>query len=158
MDAPVIAGLITALAIVVSPIVAFMYTKFHEERNLQPLAADRKKALTGHWRGKSVQPSMTSDMDVRLEVARKKVKGLAELRFQFDGQERRVSLKLDGGFLHDRFLKLDYAKKESDGAIQFGALVVELSEDARSLRGKYAGYGSMTRDIVSGTIELEKVS
>jgi len=62
---------------------------------------------------------------------------------------------LDGGFFHDRFLKLDY-KNADNTAVQFGAIITELSSEGRTLRGYYVGYGAISERPVCGTLEVQK--
>jgi len=156
MDPAVVAAWIGGGFSIVGPIATFFAMKAYEGRFLEPLQADRKRALAGQWRGTIVQTSLMSDLSVSLEVSGRKITGAAELRFVLKGQDRHLVLRLVGGFLHDKFLKLDYTKKNNDGSIQFGSLIVELSSDARTLHGEYVGYGSITNAIVSGAISLSK--
>ena len=59
----------------------------------------------------------------------------------FDINGRHFKLDCKGGFYEDRILTLQYRNTESD-VRQHGFIMVQLSANGRSLRGKFAGYGS----------------
>jgi hypothetical protein len=56
---------------------------------------------------------------------------------------------------YDRFVQLNYRSKAS-GKVQFGAIVLEIEDTGKAMKGSYTGYGAISRMIVSGTVELEK--
>jgi hypothetical protein len=155
-DPAVVAAWIGGASAIVASLVTVVATKAHDYRFLQPMLADRRKALVGNWHGEAVQAELTATVELRLGASGKNVTGVAELQFVFGGTDRHLILDLTGGFLHDQFLKLDYTKKDDDGAIQFGTLVVELGADARTMVGRYVGYGSISDRIVSGEMSLKK--
>lgn len=78
-----------------------------------------------------------------MEVARK------------DGSHVKLQFRLRGGFLHDRFLRLEYENRDN-AAIQFGSVVAELSADGKTISGGYIGFGAQSQRIVTGTIALTK--
>lgn len=144
------------LGTVVGAIAAVVAQQFLSNRLLAPVS-DRGTTLDGSWIGTLSQPGLTADATARLTAGRKQVTGMVDLHFERNGERHHLALELRGGFLHDRFLKLDYVKDRL-GSIQFGCVVIGLSDDGNSLEGKYAGYGSITRSIVSGTILLTRRS
>jgi hypothetical protein len=113
--------------------------------------------LVGTWHGELTQSTLAANVELQLRTSGKKVIGNAELRFTFDGKDRFLTLSLDGGFLYDRFLKLDY-ENTSSGTIQFGSIVLDLPAEPDKMTGRYVGYGSITGAIVSGQIVLSKRS
>ncbi len=62
---------------------------------------------------------------------------------------------LRGGFLFDRFLRMEY-KNTKGHVVQFGSVVLELLAEGDELDGRYAGYGSISSTLVSGTVRLKK--
>jgi len=60
-----------------------------------------------------------------------------------------------GWFFVREFFELDY--KNSDSAhIQFGSMVFEVSPCSKKIKGKFSGYGSVSKAVVGGDISLEK--
>jgi hypothetical protein len=62
---------------------------------------------------------------------------------------------MTGGFIFDRFARLEYASK-FPGSIWFGAMILELSPDAKELKGNFVAYGAYSQRIVTGPIEFRK--
>ena len=155
METAVITALVAGIASIASALVAVVVKDVLERRSLKPIFGERRKALTGYWKGTIEQPNLTADLTVHLVASHKEVNGIADLRFPFHGKDHHLVLSLKGGFLYERFLKLDY-KKDNEGVIQFGSLIIEFAEDSETLKGKYSGYGSLTKSIVSGEILLSR--
>jgi hypothetical protein len=94
-------------------------------------------------------------VDLEITAGRKAVTGKAWSRVDIDGQQISVDFDLVGGFFHDRFLKLNY-RNLNPANIQFGAIILELASDPKKMNGVYAGYGSISDGLVSGTVELAR--
>ncbi|MGZ0080787.1 hypothetical protein [Methylomonas sp. YC3] len=156
MDASVIAAYISGVFAIFGPIIVFIATKHYEIRYLQPINHDRRIAVVGRCRGEIVQPNLTSNIELRFDVRNKEVIGEAQINRVVEGRERLITLTMTGGFLYDRFLKLDY-KNADASTIQFGSITLELAADPRAMEGKYSGYGSVSNCIVFGEIHLTKV-
>jgi hypothetical protein len=62
---------------------------------------------------------------------------------------------MSGGFLHDRFARLQYTSK-AKGSVHFGAMILELSPAATELKGRFVAFGAFSQEIVSGPIQLVK--
>jgi hypothetical protein len=157
MDSPVIAAFVAGCFGIVSPIVTFVVTKQYEKRFLQPISRDRAHALVGKWQGKIIQENLTCEIELNIEAVRRKVVGKATIIRIVEEKKKLVNLDLDGGFLHDRFLKIDYKNSDS-GTIQFGSMTLELEADPKSMTGRYSGYGSFSKCIIFGVIEVAKVA
>ena len=66
-----------------------------------------------------------------------------------------LNLKLNGVVSHERFVQLNYTS-ENPMMIQFGAMLCELDDTGRKMSGKLIGYGSISRKIISGSLEFRK--
>jgi hypothetical protein len=155
MNTPIIVALIAGSFAIISPIVTFIAIRFYEKRFLQPISRDRKQALVGKWSGKIIQPNISSDIALTIEVDQNEITGKAQVTLVAEGKEKLIFLDMKGGFLYDRFLKLDYKNADSN-TIQFGSITLELDAEPKSMNGKFSGYGSVNKAIVFGDIQLEK--
>lgn len=160
MDPAVIAALITGPA---TAILAGAFTYLLSEDRLQRsrLTRARRAALTGRWQGMLLQEVFVETtptegkLALELRCGWRTVKGTGVLQTTLDGEERLNRFYLRGGFLFDRFLRMEY-KNEKGHVVQFGSVVLELSPEGNELNGRYAGYGVISVDNVSGTVKLKK--
>jgi len=123
---------------------------------------ERREALKGQWKGSARQEigpdgnpidyAVTSRVTATSHV----IQAEAQLHFQMQGQKYTEHLQITGGFLHDRFLKLEYKISDRPGSIQFGLMILELDPSGRTLSGHFLSYGAESQHIVSGTIQLQK--
>lgn len=155
MNPTIVAAYVSGGFAVTGPILTYFITKAYERRFLEPIGRNRGEALNGNWQGTIVQSTLIADVDIRLHAKNKEIVGEAHLRVQFDGVAHAITLAVTGGFLYDKFLKLDY-KNTNRGTIQFGTMVLELAPHPSTMEGQYVGYGSLTESIVSGQILLTK--
>lgn len=148
------AAIVSGIFALICALTTFFLMKFYEQRQLLPLGSARKKALCGNWKGQIMQRTVGSyDIEMSLESIGNKIIGKGWLRHS----ERNLftALEMVGGFLYEIFLKLDY--KNADKAhIQFGSMIFEVSPCSRKIKGKFSGYGSVLKAVVSGDISLEK--
>ena len=126
------------------------------------MSGDRRKALRGRWRGtlKQLDSEVTGVEAHTLEMSFlprwRTVTGTAFFIATMHGTDITVDLSVRGGFLHGRFLKIDYSHSD-EAHMQFGSAVLGLSDDGKALSGRYVGYGSLTKQIVTGLITLSKI-
>lgn len=92
-------------------------------------------------------------LSITFTAGKKVVEGIAE--FISPVTNLPVKLNFTGGFHNDYFIKFDY-KNPDETVIQFGSCIVKLSDDGKSLKGKFVGYGASTNQIVNGIVDLEK--
>lgn len=151
------AAIISGLFAFFGGLVTFFVTKLYEQRHLLAISSDRKKSLVGRWKGKVCQPNISEyDIELTLSVTKHKVSGEARLEHLEGEATRIVKLSLDGGFLYEKFLKLDYKNTDSSN-IQFGSITLEVSSNSKRMQGKFSGYGSTTESVVGGDMSLEKM-
>ncbi|MGH2479620.1 MAG: hypothetical protein ACRDHW_08200, partial [Ktedonobacteraceae bacterium] len=93
----------------------------------------------------------------RLQPIGRTMRGEGEVRLVYHQRTMTEPLTFFGGFVHDRFLKLEYKMQAQPGSVQFGFTLLELSPDGQTLSGPFLGYGALiTRGMVSGTLQLHK--
>jgi hypothetical protein len=163
MQTPIIVALIAGGFAIIAPIVTFIVTRSYENRFLQPVSSNRVAALVGSWEGTTHQecgPGGKPDdakVSFKLALAGKKLRGQGIFRTCVGAEEVVITFHLSGGFLHDRFLRFDYNPEASE-TVQFGSIIVELSNDAKKLTGRYMGYGAFTNALVYGTVCVTKMA
>jgi len=160
MNSALAAALVTGpLSVLLSFCLAHLFSKDRLQRS--KITKARGLALTGKWRGTLTQEASSKDgpmegeLEFDLRCGRRTVRGSGVLWRSFDGHERAISFGLKGGFLFERFLRMEYGNDKGH-VVQFGSVVTELVSEGDRLRGRFVGYGSMSEDIVSGTISLTK--
>lgn len=89
-------------------------------------------------------------------ATKKNVTGTGDYFFKYDNKDQKAKFKYSGGFLHDRFLLFEYINIDPS-VIQLGSMLFELSNDGKTLEGRFQGYGVKTKGIVWGTVTLEKI-
>jgi len=155
-----------AAALITGPVTAALtavLTYFLSEDRLQrsKLTKARRSALTGRWRGTLSQEvgvratPADAKLELELRCGWRTVRGAGVLRVVSDGGVRSTVFHLRGGFLFDRFLRMEY-KNTKGHVVQFGSVVLELLAEGDELDGRYAGYGSISSTLVSGTVRLKK--
>jgi hypothetical protein len=127
--------------------------------NLYTPSKGRRDRLTGDWRG-FVWPNSVPGVPIEIPVkllfdARKKIV-TGEMSFaSWDKKRGPVENYLVGGFKNDGFMEFAYAKKE-DGVIGWGSLLLELSPDGKSIKGRAVGVSSHTGLPFYSTLRLIK--
>jgi hypothetical protein len=58
--------------------------------------------------------------------------------------------------LRDQFVKLDYFNKDNI-AVHFGSIILQVSADGQTLRGRFLGYGAFQEKVIAGNIQLKRV-
>lgn len=156
------AAIIAGIFAIIAPILTYIFTKFYDNRDLLVISQNRKAALNGAWHGKIFQAEgirgqpVQYPFNIDLSVNKKEVHGIGKVNFPISKTETHVfNVSLLGGFLHDRFLKLDY-KNTNPAEMQFGSLILNLSSDGKKLSGRFLGYGAKTEKLVFGELTLEK--
>jgi hypothetical protein len=155
-----------ALFALVASIITLGVTKFWETRPLRSLDSGIREAITGTWRGKlhmSDHPwkVLRAEFTLSLKASRKIVTGNARLSITTirpgkDTQEEFTNeIVLRGGFFADRFVRLEY-RNAKHAILQFGSLMLRLSDDAADLNGKFIGYGAFSKTMLTGSLDLTK--
>lgn len=162
MDPAIIAAIIGSVFAVLGPIITLLITRYLDNRGNLTISTGRQAIINGQWKGMLKQldgRSGIAPITVTFVAKRKKVYGSTLIQWPADQHSAAYDAEFDfeGGFLYERYLRIDYVPKKRH-RIQFGAMVFELSPTGETLSGKFVGYGAFSKDIVSGYIELERVS
>ncbi|MEL6554070.1 MAG: hypothetical protein AAFQ63_11490 [Cyanobacteria bacterium J06621_11] len=162
MDPTIVAAVIGGVCTVVGPVTVFLVTRHVDNRDKNIMPLGRRAVMTGQWHG-TTTPESGNYSSIELSVIlraianRKTIKG--EFRVQYPDYENSPAqadeFSFQGGFLHDRFLQLDYISK-AEGRIQFGSIILELSPSGEALVGRYVGYGAFSKQVVAGRVELKR--
>jgi hypothetical protein len=157
MDSTILAAIIGGFSTLGAGIVAVLVTRVVDN----PMGFKknpRQAALAGHWDGIVHQEGGLGDYHItfQLKPTGRTVRG--EGRVSFISQNANINelLTFSGGFVHDRFLKLEYEMEAQPGSVQFGFTLLELSPNGQTLSGPFLGYGARTRDLIKGTLELHR--
>lgn len=158
MDSTVLAGIIGGLCTVGGSIAAVIATRFLDN----PMGfkrSTRQASLAGYWDGTVRQQGAPADFRITflLKPTGRTIRGEGDVRFVYQNRTMDEPITFLGGFVHDRFLKLEYEMQTQPGSVQFGFTLLELSPDGQTLSGPFLGYGArVTRGTVHGTLQLHK--
>jgi hypothetical protein len=155
----IVAAWIAGTFAIVAPIVIYFVKHAADTYLFQPIAKDRRAAIEGHWSGSMEQEfrghKVAYTGDLHLEVHGRTLRGMLHVTLKFGGQTFEPVFDMSGGFLHDRFTRLQYTSK-AKGSVHFGAMILELSPAATELKGRFVAFGAFSQEIVSGPIQLVK--
>ena len=133
----------------------------HSIIRFQDIRDERGAMLTGSWQGRGLQEQGPENepfefpIKFKLRVQDCQVHGTGSAHFKLIQEEIEAFFEVYGGFVHGRFLKLDY--RNSDGSvIQFGSLLLTLDDGGKLLTGTLVGYGFKSKRPVSVEIQLTK--
>ena len=154
----IIAAAAGATGTVVGSVLSEFVHRWLERRHFTLLGRSRRAALDGRWAGtiEQVGFSQPRTLDMIFHTHVRSITGSASFVADEDGTQKRVEVKLRGGLVHERFLKLEYRRAEPH-AQQFGVAIFELSPTSRQLAGSYVGFGVASLGIVLGTAILNKI-
>lgn len=153
----VVAALIAGAVALVGPLVTYFVTRAADTHLFQAIPPDRIAAIEARWKGTAEQEFrghlVNYPAELQLEVHGRVVRGRLHVDLKDRGEEFTPTFELSGGFLHDRFLRLEYAS-DTKASVHFGAMILELSPDARTLTGRFVAFGAYSQQIVDGSIRF----
>jgi len=156
MDTTIKAALISGGVAIVAPITTYVATRIYDRRGLGRIVG-RRRALIGTWKGNILQDNSQFGealLTMTFSSSGKVIEGDCELIYPIENQL--IKLRFTGGFYHERFVKFDYTNLD-ELVVQFGAAILTLAADGKSLEGRFVGYGSQTNGIVSGTVLMHRI-
>ena len=162
MDAKIVAAIVSGLFVLISPILTLFIKKYIDDLQILPISAGRRCALKGFWKGTIKQEQKLNDTslnfpaNIEITTKGKRIFGVLNIQFEWNGENRNVSFDCKGGFYFNDFLQLNYLPNNSPTR-QFGSMILMLDSIGDRLEGRIIGYGIRTRKIVSGTIIFEKI-
>jgi len=131
------------------------------DRIQYPIIKDkRKRALNGKWKGCIFQREnkKRKEQSIQLILDIKAQRRLVKCKMSVVDENDEFEFEVSGGFFHDRYLRLEYETcGKSDACIDFGSIFLELDDRPDKMVGKIIGYGSLSRDMIDGDIEIKKV-
>jgi hypothetical protein len=145
------------------PIATFLLTQKAALKGLETNSKARQLALTGKWKGIvhqeiGINPHpIDYRLTVKLVAKEKEITGMCTLYYVDAVRSEEHILVIVGGFYNDRYLQLNYKSTDTQ-MIEFGAIILRLSDDASRLEGRFAGYGSVAQNFTSGTLVLSDKS
>jgi hypothetical protein len=135
-------------------------TKLTDALELPLIAKVRRKSLTGTWEGiyhqkaSKKRPAVDIPVQCWLHPGYRHVRGWMRVT---DTQD--FSFQFEGGFHHDRYLRLTYtACGSTSDVIDFGSCFLELGDIPNTMKGILTGWGSISQAFIIGEITLKKIS
>ena len=158
MNPTIVAAIIGGVFVVISPIVTFLLTRYVDNRDKNVMYPARRAAISGKWTGTMSSSDKAGNsydvpVTVTFETSRKIVTG----ECLYESQHQKSGFKFKGGFLHDRFFQVNYISK-NENRMQFGSAILELRASGDTISGKYTGFGAVREEIVSGNIEIKRLT
>jgi hypothetical protein len=164
MDPTIVAAIIALAGTFGLPIATYIGTRYFDNRDKQVITSGQRAEISGRWEGTTSQENgeySGISLPIVLTAVAKGKTVTGKFHVQYPGRADRPAeedeFTLQGGFLYDRFLQLDYISTNKH-RIQFGSIILELSPIGEGLSGRYAGYGALSKQIVSGNIELRRTA
>ncbi len=166
MGNEIIVAIIGGIFGIIASIVPLFIKEYFSNIRKNSISKTRSDVLTGIWEGIFNQAYGHEDLLLEypivmdLSVRGKKVFGVFSIKTKFFDKDIqkyttiRAHFDVTGGFYYEQFLQLNYISRDH-AKIQFGSIIFELDAEGK-LKGRFVGYGRKTRDIVFGTIQLEK--
>ncbi len=120
-----------------------------------------RQATVGGWTGSVQQEKgpnnrpLSFTFELQFDLDGDRLKGAFDISRKHEGSTICWRFLLEGDYYVPRFLQLD-CRPQDPAVLQFSAWVLELSNDAKRLDGRYVGFGALTREIVSGKLTLRK--
>ncbi len=143
---------------IIGSFMGFYITRFLEKRHLPKITKARQKAINGKWEGTYKQDAnkhreeKALKIEFILEALPRKIIGKMIVE-----DEKKYTFSIEGPFYHNKYLRLNYtASNETEFAIDFGSIFLVLGDYPDTMDGKIAGYGSMSRALISGNVSIKK--
>ena len=156
--ATIIASIIGGVATIGAALLTFFLTQYTQTMKYVPQSAERQVALVGVWEGEEMQyiglgkDPMKIYARLALDISGRKVIG--EYYARLDGPPKReATFLVEGGFLENRFLQLDYRCKDRSKAY-FGSILLILNAEGNQLEGQVVGYSGPKGIIGASTLKL----
>lgn len=170
MDPTILAAVIGGLCALIAPILTYVLTRFFDNRHKLPISSSYRIALNSKWSGTVCQEqgpgNKPFDFPVfaRINTTGKTIAGSATIHVDasiFEDTEssgiEEIEISFRGGFEHSLFLHINWIGVDSR-QIQFGSTILELDALGERLSGRFVAYGGHMRQIVSGTMHLQRAS
>jgi hypothetical protein len=150
------AAIIGGVFLLLSPVVTLYLDRYFKSKKYRPIDVNDRRIVHGKWKGYFKQifngQEITVELMLRINVSSTgMIKGTANFTFE----NKRVDIKVNGGFYLRDFLKMNYYNSQTD-IVQFGAFVFKINYQSKKLIGHFVGYGPKSEKVISGPANLEK--
>lgn len=160
MNNQIIAAIIGAVGAILAPLITILVQEILSQKRYKKTS--RLKVLTENsWKGMAIQEFNDQndkiEIPFEMEFRRRfnKVYGNAKYDAPEGIEAMPGNMNIKGGFLKDKFLKLDFRNKKPE-IEQFGVFIFEMNSYGKTLNGRYCGYGPSQEKVIHGKIELKK--
>ena len=156
------AGVGAIITAIVGPALTFIAKWLWDARIWNRIPERGRIALTGKWQGEGHQDlgpegkPISYPLTMELRCGWKLVTGTGHVHFPLKKDPYDSTFVLQGGFFYENFLKLDFRNNSDAGKIQFGAVMLVLDSEGKTLKGKLTGYGPRSKDVVTAAVSLTK--
>ena len=139
-------GIATILSAVVTILIKNYFDRKKEGEKYRSVETAIQEAVGGKWKG-YIKQSLNGDLlfenvKVSFKVSDNgSIKGEMKVPYKDELYE----LKCTGGFYSQRFMKLEY-ENSNKAILQFGSMVIKLSDDSIKLEGYFVGNGVIGRN------------
>ena len=153
----IIAGVATIISAILTVVVKNYLDKKKESERYKNVGTAIQEAVSGKWKGDIKQTLNSNAIFVQVDSTFKvSENGMIKGEIILPYENRIVKLLFTGGFYSLRFIKLEY-ENSNKAILQFGSIVLKLSDDSTRLKGHFVGYGHISGDIIAGNINFTKV-
>ncbi len=158
MDSVIVAALIGAFGAIAGAVTNGLFTKRRKDRKFMDLTESPNRSVAGHWEGHVDQTKGPDGEPIRFEVSmnleadHRIISG--EMKFAW--ADHLTVLNVTGGSLDDRHVKLEYEDADKQ-IIRYGTIMLRLAADARTLAGKFVGYGTEVDGLIDGGFNARRV-
>lgn len=122
----------------------------------------RQSAFQGEWIGFAIQDHSINGPKIRIEVRLSlrlnvnHLSGTFEIVVPTPTDSEAMTFNADCETFYERFIQVNYRSTEKE-MVQFGAILLEIDDAGRVMKGRYTGYGAISRTLVSGIADMHKV-
>jgi len=153
MDPTLLAGMLGATGTIVAPIIAWHLANRSEQKRYARTSTARTERLANSSRKGQyhLAGETPTEICVVFTVKKRIVTGKATYIHDKRGK---TEIVLEGGFISDNLLKLDYRNLHSH-KLHFGCMILEMDGDAHRLEGGLIAYGRDPDKVYNGEIALK---
>lgn len=161
MDTTIVVAIIGSITTVLSPIITFLFIRYIDNLDKKSISSrDRHTLMASQWQGEidfGLDDLSSVPIVGNFSATRKTITGQFYVRYPDlpTTSSYKDEFTFQGGFLYERFLRLNYASKNKH-RIQFGSIILELSPSGETMSGKFVGYGVFWQQILSGRVDLRR--
>jgi hypothetical protein len=153
----VLAAVIGTIGTVTAPVFTLLIKATIDNPGTLVIHKSRRDALKGTWIGRTDQERGPdgNPLSVTIVTSFTPNRRFISMTGTVEYNNRTMRMRAKGFLISDNYLRVEYTSVERE-VQNFGVMFLQLSADAKRLRGRMVGYGSASEAIVSGATQLEK--